>query len=35
MRPAAAADLPEQFGGETNDKAKEELRKVQEVPAPG
>ncbi|MSR53734.1 MAG: hypothetical protein EXS09_10660 [Gemmataceae bacterium] len=26
-------DLPEEFGGETSDKAKEELRKVQEIPA--
>jgi Caspase domain len=26
-------ELPEAFGGETSDKAKEELRKVQEVPA--
>jgi len=34
MRSAGSSgDLPEQFGGETNDKAKEELRKVQEVPA--
>jgi hypothetical protein len=34
MRMAGSSgDLPEQFGGDTNDKAKEELRKVQEVPA--
>ena len=34
MRTAGSnGDLPEQFGGETSDKAKEELRKVQEVPA--
>ena len=34
MRTAGGSgDLPEQFGGETNDKAKDELRKVQEVPA--
>lgn len=26
-------ELPEQFGGETSDKAKDELRKVQELPA--
>jgi hypothetical protein len=29
----SGGDLPEEFGGETNDKAKEELRKVQELPA--
>lgn len=29
----SAGDLPEEFGGETSDKAKEALRKVQEVPA--
>ncbi|HEX3147508.1 MAG TPA: hypothetical protein VHR66_05455 [Gemmataceae bacterium] len=29
----SGTDLPETFGGETSDKAKEELRKVQEVPA--
>lgn len=34
MRMAGSGgDLPEQFGGDTNDKAKEELRKVQELPA--
>lgn len=34
MRNAGSGgELPEQFGGETSDKAKEELRKVQEVPA--
>jgi hypothetical protein len=34
MRMAGSSgELPEQFGGETSDKAKEELRKVQEVPA--
>ncbi len=34
MRTAGSGgDLPEDFGGDTNDKAKEELRKVQEVPA--
>ena len=29
----SGTELPEEFGGETSDKAKEELRKVQEVPA--
>jgi hypothetical protein len=34
MRNAGSGgELPEQFGGETNDRAKDELRKVQEVPA--
>ena len=34
MRMAGSnGELPEQFGGDTSDKAKEELRKVQEVPA--
>jgi hypothetical protein len=33
MRASEASNLPEAFGGETSDKAKEELRKVQEVPA--
>lgn len=34
MRTAGSGqDLPEQFGGDTSDKAKDELRKVQEVPA--
>jgi len=34
MRTAGSGgELPEQFGGETSDKAKEELRKVQELPA--
>jgi len=30
---SGGTELPEEFGGETSDKAKEELRKVQEVPA--
>jgi hypothetical protein len=29
----AATRLPEEFGGETSDRAKEDLRKVQEIPA--
>src|SRR5262249_22771175 len=29
----SGSELPEEFGGETNDKAKEQLRKIQEVPA--
>ena len=33
MRGSAGTNLPEEFGGETSDAAKEELRKVQEVPA--
>jgi hypothetical protein len=33
MRGSDGTYLPEDFGGETSDKAKEELRKVQEVPA--
>ena len=33
MRSSGSGDLPEDFGGETSDQAKEALRKVQEVPA--
>jgi hypothetical protein len=29
----SGSELPEEFGGETSDRAKEELRKVQEIPA--
>jgi hypothetical protein len=33
LRSSAGGELPETFGGETDDKAKAELRKVQETPA--